>query len=204
MQYDLEPSSLLSFAPVPAAILPDLQRLPTKLKLNDDMRAYLADTALIALAPVKRNADAPVMKYTRLFEPTADEGDRKRMARVIKADMLLLHAGKQIDQSLAADAQDHAPEPALVRPQPIRAGSDLLAPPDKLAYSEFNSPATSYASLDNDDSLNGTTDDDDDAITPEMSQSTLLDSTVPSHGKGQVSPKRLETIAERLERSLSF
>lgn len=204
MQYDLEPSSLLSFAPVPPAILPDLQALPTKLKLTDDMRAYLADTALVALASAKQDDGVPVTKYARLFEPTADEGDRKRLARVIKADMLLLHAGKEIDQSLAVDAHARFTEKELVRPEPIRAGADLLSPPDKLAYSEFNSPATSYASLDNDDSVYGTTDDDDDAVTPEMSQSTFLDSTVPSHGKGQVSPQRPETIAERLERSLSF
>ncbi|KAK8864496.1 hypothetical protein IAR55_001746 [Kwoniella newhampshirensis] len=146
---DVDLPCLLSFTSIPKEIISDLRYLPDKLELDNEVFQWLQDVVCIALPHAAQ-------RHARLWDK-AEVADhhRDRQTRRVKAEMLLLHDNDvdlvSIDELISSTEKDgHLGVPAQ--------------------NTDMASPARSTASL-----LPGETEaeteDEREAITPEMSAS---------------------------------
>jgi hypothetical protein len=184
---DCDLPSLVTFSPLPESIISDIQSLVHSLELDSELSAYLADVALVSL-------DADSGRYARVFEDTVDDDNTYRASRRLKADMLLLTSssgGEVVSLAdLAAapgtevDIDDNKPALSLQVPDSPHA--------DK-------SPAGSFASLGPGATDAGfSTDEEGEAMTPEMNNSLLVEPTDPTAAVGGNSKVSTDQTAQRL------
>jgi hypothetical protein len=153
---DLDLPSLITFSPLPDSLLEEIKALLTSLELHHELRAYLADTALVSLDNER---------YARVFDDKhVDEGDRYRQSRRLKAEMLLLSSAHQL-----VDISDLAGHPAS-------AEVETLTIPVSIGMEQQNSPAASFASLAPGET-EASSSDDEEAMTPEMNNSLVVEPT---------------------------
>ena len=148
--------SLITIAPLPLGIVAALRALVDKLDLADDLVAYLSDSVFIA--PKDESCHA------RLFEGISDgveADDRTRQSRRLKADMLLL-SSKNNSTAISPLAEMLGETPH----SPSRS--------DSMDSTESLLPDETYA----------TTEDGEEAMTPEMTPSAVVSSAGRATGKG--------------------
>lgn len=148
--------SLITIAPLPLGIVAALRALVDKLDLADDLVAYLSDSVFIA--PKDESCHA------RLFEGISDGAeadDRTRQSRRLKADMLLL-SSKNNSTAISPLAEMLGETPH----SPSRS--------DSMDSTESLLPDETYA----------TTEDGEEAMTPEMTPSAVVSSAGRATGKG--------------------
>ncbi|WVQ99578.1 hypothetical protein IAU59_006714 [Kwoniella sp. CBS 9459] len=147
-KFAIDLPSAITFTSVPKGIINELSALPDKLEVDQDVRDYVHDVLFVAL-------DKSSCPAARLWE-VEQELERDRQAGRIRAEMLLL----QNDFEL------------ITLPQLIGKRKGSLGVPGQGA--EFGSPASSDGSI-LPGETEGTTEDEREAITPEMGSSVLVD-----------------------------
>ncbi|WVF71289.1 hypothetical protein IAT40_006092 [Kwoniella sp. CBS 6097] len=150
-RFDIDLPSAITFTSVPKGIIDELAALPDKLEVEQDVREYLHDVVFVALG--KSNCPA-----ARLWDIEQDL-EKDRQAQRIKAEMLLLH-NQQTEFGLVSLAQL------------LGQRRDSLGVPAQGV--EFGSPASSNGSI-LPGETEGPTEDEREAITPEMGSSMLVD-----------------------------
>ncbi|WVW84027.1 hypothetical protein I302_106055 [Kwoniella bestiolae CBS 10118] len=147
---DIELPSLIIFTSVPRGIIDDLTELPNKLDLDEEVRGYLEDVTFVSI-------DKSHCPAARLFE-TVEIEDRERQGRRIKSEMMLLQSNSQLEFDLVSlNELREVNKPTLNLP-----GQDV-------------SPTVSDNSILPDDTEATTEDERDEAITPELQASPIVD-----------------------------
>ncbi|WWC94291.1 hypothetical protein V866_001133 [Kwoniella sp. B9012] len=149
---DIDLPSMIIFTTVPRGIINDLVELPSKLELDEEVKAYLQDVTFVSV-------DKSHCPAARLFDTVMEVSeDRERQSRRIKSEMILLHSNSHLEFDLVSlEELREVNKPTLNLPQ------------------QGVSPAVSDSSILPDDTEGPTKDEGEEAITPEMGSSPIVD-----------------------------
>lgn len=183
MKDDRDLPSLLAFHPIPLSIIPTLQALPVELHLEQDVIAYLQDVAFIGIPSPFSNEAGPsaVIQYARLFDAAFDEEqqDRERLGRRMKAEMHLAGTNGAEVEIVPLHTLTGISAPAAtndnVKMLGVNAQGQGHAAQTQTQSIEMTSPAYSCASLTTTETDQDTTASDDEALTPDLLGSLVLE-----------------------------
>ncbi|WRT66474.1 uncharacterized protein IL334_003433 [Kwoniella shivajii] len=146
-KFDIDLPDMMVFTSVPKGIIDNLSSLPDKLELDSEVKRYLQDVMFISI-------DKTHCSVARIWEGDNDiEDDRERQGRRIKAELSLVQ-NNQTDFQLVSLAELTATKQPILKIESSPAVSDTSVLPG-----ETEAP----------------TDDENEAITPEIGSSPLVE-----------------------------
>ncbi|WWC70107.1 uncharacterized protein I206_104054 [Kwoniella pini CBS 10737] len=177
---DIDLPNVIIFTSVPRGIVSELSGLPDKMEVDSEVREYLQDVFFIAL----EKSHCPV---SRLWtQSTHDTEDRFRQGRQIKAEMMLLQDSRMAFNLIPLEDLIEVQKPTLNLPE------------NHIGHQE-RSPAMSDTSILPGETDAPTEDERDEAITPELQASPIID---PSHVVAKESNKGEQVVNPSLSNSL--